>query len=995
MSIRIRSGYSFRKAVGKLPDVMNRIKEIGLNVAPLTDTASAFGWRQWGELCDKNEIRPVYGVEIAVSEKLQSKGREDHWTFIAKDDLKPLHHLIMLASQQRERITLEQAMEVENVFKVVGHRSDLELIDPQTPDLAVALSPSVSTGYFRLAQIGGFKWVAASDNRFPLQSNQGLYEVVAGGWQAMTQTYPQHILNDQEWASAVLGQRTEQQAAIALRDEWFGVSTARMQIGKLVKPDRPATLRQMCIDGAKQLQVNLENAVYSKRLDRELSIIAEKDFEDYFYIIADLVTECRRHMLVGPARGSSCGSLVCYLLGITTVDPIKYDLIFERFIDINRPDLPDIDIDFADNRRDIAFEYMMKRYKPEHVARLGTVTMYKPTSALKEAAGALNIPPWDIEPVVNAFTDGKNVIRNTLTLTDAGSKLLAKFPNLIVAADMEDHPRHFSQHAAGMIITDKPVSDYVALDWRVEGKGVKRDDDEVTGGGTSGGGSTHCDKRDAEALNLLKIDALGLKQLSIFQDALDLAKLPVSTLEKIDLTDPASIDILNERKFTGIFQFDGKAVQNVAEAIRINDLEDMIAITSLARPGPLNSGGAARWIERKNGNSEVQYFHPLFEPILSNTLGVVTYQEQVMRIGREVAGMDWKDVTNLRKAIAKSMGKEHMKSFADQFIPGAVANGVPLKVAEKVWDELCENGAYLFNRSHAVAYSIISFQCCWLKAHHPVEFAAATLNHTDSDEQKLRILRELDKEGVGYKPFDRDFSKPYDWTVSFVGGKKFLTGPLTNIVGVGTKMAKKIDAFNKARQEQGLPCEGNVAALPKQAEKLLTHGRSKLASLYPIKDRIFAIDPDLRKTNITTEPTKVVDIKTTGYPQHGIVTLVVIADIKQVNENGADKVNKRGYEFNGPTAALNLWIEDDTDKVFAKINRFDFEKIATQIMQRGRPGKSLWALKGDVPKNFRMLDVKMARYIGDIEENWNSEEGRRFTKEETNLKSKVEHDQAT
>jgi DNA polymerase III alpha subunit len=251
-------------------------------------------------------------------------------------------------------------------------------------------------------------------------------------------------------------------------------------------------------------------------------------------------------MVVGPARGSSCGSLVCYLLNITTIDPIPFGLIFERFIDINRTDLPDIDIDFSDERRQLVFDYAEEKYGRAHVARLGTVGLFKPRSALKQAGASLRIPTWRIEKVLDSLIERSSgdaramfALEDTLKGTEAGRAMLSEFPEALIAGRMEGHPANSSQHAAGIVITQEPVAEYVAVDARSK--------------------ATMCDKKDAEVLNLLKIDALGLTQLSIFERTLKLAGLPDVSgwLEQLPLDDQAAFDVLNKQHFAGIFQFTG------------------------------------------------------------------------------------------------------------------------------------------------------------------------------------------------------------------------------------------------------------------------------------------------------------------------------------------------------------------------------------------------------------------------------------------------------
>lgn len=946
MSVRIRTGYSFRSAAGKIDDVMKRLVALEFTAAPITDTASTFGWVKWSKLAQKSGLRPVFGVELAVSPSInEKKPSVDYWTFIAQGSLKPLHELISLATEQfryQPLLSRQQAWSRDDVSVVMGHRTDFTSVVARD-HLYVALAPSLTKGQVKRALEAGHRLVAASDNRYVQEGDQGFYETLCGR-NASVQSYPQWIMGDDEWHRSVPAMDGDVAATALLnRETIFGLSTATLQPAEMVHPPRPATLLKMCKDGAKELGCDLKRPEYAARLKRELKLIEEKQYEDYFYLVADICQWARERMIVGPARGSSCGSLVCYLLRITTVDPIPHGLIFERFIDINRSDLPDIDIDFPEHRRAEVFEYVAQRYGRERVARLGTVAMYQPRSALKEAAGAMDIPPWLLNPVMDAIIERSpgdsralQATEDTLKDTVAGRDFLEKYPEIMVAARMEGHPRHAGQHAAGIVITDQPVINYVAVDQRT--------------------GATMCDKKDAEDLNLLKVDALGLTQLSIFEKALDLAKLPRDHLFSVPLDDQAAFDVLNAKKYSGIFQFNGLALQSITDQINVRELNDIVAITALARPGPLNTGGTNHWIKVKTGRERETYPHPLFEPHLKSTLGVVAYQEQVMIIGREIGGLSWEDVTALRKAMSKSLGKEFFDQYGDKWKAGARQKGVPEDVLVKVWDDLCAYGAWAFNLSHALAYGLVSYYCCWLKAHYPLEFAAATLTYTDSPETQIKLLRELAAEGVSYLPADIDFSTD-TWTVKKGGNWNHLVGPLNNVLGIGPKMMASI----MGARQRGEP-------IPERARKLLEKPKTKIDSLFPIRAAFARLLPDPKAANIISAPVPIRDVQVRG-EEYEVMVFCVAEKIRPKDENEEINVVKRGgRRLSGPTDSLNLRLADDTDAIFAKVNRWDFVRLGKPIVERGRAGKALYAVKGNVPKDFRMISVKAIRYIGDLEE---------------------------
>jgi DNA-directed DNA polymerase III PolC len=790
----------------------------------------------------------------------------------------------------------------------------------------------------------GFKFVASSDNKFVSEKDEGFYEVLCGRG-ASTQTYSQWILTEDEWRHSVRRVADQELVDASLKNQTAIAETcnAKLKMAKMLSPVKEKTLEQMCREGAKKIGIDLNNPVYAARLERELKLIAEKEFEDYFYIIADLMQYARAVMLCGPARGSSCGSLVCFLLEITTVDPIQYGLLFERFIDITRNDLPDIDIDFSDQKRHLIFEYMEKRYGRERIARLGTVALFRPRSAIDEAGTALSVPRWMCEKVLDSLivrsggdSRAMQTLEDTIAATPAGRELIEKYPEIIVAARMEGHPRHYSQHAAGIVVTETAVTDFVAIDSRT--------------------GATHCDKKDAEDLNLLKIDALGLTQLSVFEDALEMAGKDLHFLERAPLDDKKAIDVLNNGQFSGIFQFNGPALQSICNQITVENLADIVSVTALARPGPMAGGGTNEWVKRKNKFSPITYPHPLFEPYLQETIGIITYQEQVMQICREVGGMSWEDVSVLRKAMSKSLGKEFFDQYGNKFKAGAIEKGVPAEVLDKVWDELCAYGAMGFNKSHAVAYGILSYWCAYMKAYFPFEFAAATLTHEADPEKQIRILREISNEGFDYVPVDKDLSIN-KWSAGFKDGKKFLVGPIQNVKGVGPKM---VNAIMSARA-RGEP-------LPARAEKLLANATTEIDSLWPIRNAIQRVMPDPSARNIHSPSLPVIKIQTNGSEYQAMV-FGVVQQIKPRDENEAVNVAKRGGEIlKGATTSLNLTIADDTDRIFGKVDRFKFERLGKEIVNRGRPGKALYAFKGWVPPNFRMIRIEQVRFLGFIDE---------------------------
>jgi DNA polymerase III alpha subunit len=949
---KVRSGYSFRAAAGKIDKVLDRLQELGCEYAPITDRASTFAFYRWSKAAKARGMKPVFGVELAVTDSMNAKKPStDFWTFVAQDSVEPINALVTLATTQfryQPLLTLDQALAATGVSKMTGHRPPMRLWDMQPQDdVAVMLAPSSPVAVVRRAREGGWQFAASSDNRYPSAADRGFYEILTGR-NAETQTYPQHILSPEEWAKSVSHHglsKADLIGAQALSRQWLGKGTATLKTSSLPHFQSEKTLLELCTEGATKLNCNLDDPEYRARLHRELDLIELKGYQDYFHIVADICAWARSRMIVGPARGSSCGSLVCYLLGITTVDPIPFGLIFERFVDINRSDMPDIDIDFSDQQRGQVFKYIEQKYGQDHVARLGTVAMFQPRSALAEVGMGLSIPKWKCDAVAESMIERSsgdsralNTLEDTLMTMPAGRRLLEDHPECRVVAQFEGHPRHYSQHAAGVVISAEPVANFVAVDHRT--------------------GATMCDKKDAEdSYNLLKIDCLGLTQLSVFEDALALAGLPQGHLETLPLDDVAAFDVLNKGQWSGIFQFNGQALQSITKQFHVDKFDDIVSVTALGRPGPLASGGAHEWIRRRNGANPVTYPHPVFKEYLEGTLGIVIYQEQVMEIGRNIGGLSWEQVTLLRKAMSKSLGKEYFDQFGDPWKAGAIAKGVEPAATVKIWDDLCAYGAWSFNKSHSVAYGLISYWCCWLKAHFPFEFAAATLSHEKDPARQIQLLREMKAEGYDYVPVDPEISER-KWAVGHKAGQRYLVGPLHNVKGIGPKLVSQIISSRNRKEP-----------MPDRARKLLANPVTDIDSLWPVRDGFKRLLPDPAARNINTSPTAIIDAQPEGDDQ----TFLFFCTLSKINprdENEAVIMARRGHEIkDGKTTSLNLQLTDDTDTIFGKITRWDYEKLGRPIVDCGRVGKALYAIKGTMRANttFRMITVKAVRYIGDLD----------------------------
>ena len=935
INVRARTEYSFRKAYGPLSKVIEACEGDAIGIAD----SGTWGHVAFNNACRKSGKKPLFGVEIPIvgDSTVREKQPANGMCFIAKNNtgLKEIYELVTRSTSKENfyyfnRLGYSDLFDVsDNVIITSGTHPEWGMLPlTRKDDLYIEMNPMSTRKALDFCEAKGFKPLATSDNFFPSAKDKKAYEVLVGR-NRTDRTKPMHILNEWELRSCLPWISDE---AFSNTYEVASQCEVDLPVAQMISFDATKTLEQMCIEGSKKRGINLKDEVYSARLKRELDMIQEKKFEDYFYVIADMINYAKKHMLVGPARGSSAGSLVCYLTGITDIDPLKFDLLFERFIDITRADLPDIDIDFQDDRREMVIQYLRDKYGEEKVAHLGTVSRYKAKSTISEVSKELGIPAWEVNDLKGAIIERSSgdsraafCILDTFNDLDVGRAVLEKYPQIKIAAEMENHARHTGVHAAGIIVTEEPVHKYCSVSHQ--------------------SGAAMIDKKDAEGLNLLKIDALGLRTLSVMQDILDQVGWEREELLNYPLDDKKAFQILNDEKYAGVFQFEGYALQSVTKQMKINSFEDYASITSLARPGPLNSGGTTQFIKRHTGASPVEYLHPMAEETTRITNGIVVYQEQVMRISREIGKLTWEEVSELRKAMSKSLGEEFFNQYWEKFKVGAAENDIEEDQAKKIWDNINTMGSMAFNRSHAVAYGLLSYWSCVLKSKFPLEFAAACLRNVKDDDQGVRLLREVVKEGSVYKSYDK-FKSEANWSVQ--DGE--LIGGLIGVKGIGPKLAE--DIINRRKLKQPLT--------PRQ-ESLLDNGETPYDDIFECERRFGHIKADPASHNIVTPIT---DIQDLDGDIPGI--FVFFGKLKEKNlrdMNEAVNLAKRGgRRADKNNFWLNLTFEDDTGPIIGTIDRFKYNKIGKPVVEEGKIG-DWYLIKGSIKKGFRKIYVEKIRKL--------------------------------
>jgi len=483
-----------------------------------------------------------------------------------------------------------------------------------------------------------------------------------------------------------------------------------------------------------------------QRLEDELKVIEQMGFAGYFLVVKDFIDYAKRSDIpVGPGRGSAASSLVSYCLGITNIDPMKYGLLFERFLNPERISLPDIDIDFSDKGRDKIIRYVVNNYGEQNVAQIITFGTMAARAVVRDVGRVLGMPYSEVDKIAKMIPLEPDMTLERAMGLEAEFKKLAtedsRIEKLIsYSKTLEGLTRHASTHAAGVVIAPSKLTDFVPL--------YKSNKDEIT---------TQYDMKGIEEIGLLKMDFLGLRTLTVIDDTLKLLgeeKKKQIDINSIPLQDEKVFELFSKGQTVGIFQFESSGMRDYLRKLKPESLEDLTAMNALYRPGPLDSYMIDEYIERKRGRKDIKYEHPLLEPILKETYGVIVYQEQVLKIASELAGYSLGKADILRKAMGKKQA-EIMSEQKDEFISGANSKGIDGRIADKVFEFIARFARYGFNKAHSVGYAYLAYQTAYLKAHFPLEFMAASLSSEIGDSNRIVILmEECKKMGISLLPPD-------------------------------------------------------------------------------------------------------------------------------------------------------------------------------------------------------------------------------------------------
>jgi len=839
--LHTHSHYSLLDGLAKIDDLIDRAVEFGMDSLAITDHGVMYGAIEFYQKAKSKNIKPIIGVEAYVAKNSRhDKSREadrkrNHLILLAKNEMGYKNLIKLTTLAHLEGFYYKPRIDKELLRKYAGG------IIATSACMAGEIPQAILSGNMKKAEeaIADFQNIFGKDNFYlELQShpnlkgqdeiNEALIKLSSKTGSPLVAANDIHYIypNDDKAQDILLciqlNKTVDDKNRLSMMGEDYSmkspeemiksfehvpeaidntqkiVSECNLEIGlgSIFLPhfDVPNKLsadeylEKLCRDGIPK-RYKSSSDVIEKRLKFELDTIKQMGFASYFLIVQDFVNWAKsKNIVVGPGRGSAAGSLVSYLIGITDVDPIKYNLLFERFLNPDRISMPDIDIDFADHRRDEVMKYVSQKYGSDHVAQIITFGTMAARAAVRDTGRALNLPYSFCDrvaktiPMFMNLSDALSNVRELKDLYDSDPEVKNLVKN---ALKLEGVARHSSTHACGVVISKEEISNYTPLQY------PPQDTSTIV---------TQYEMHNIDSLGLLKIDFLGLKNLTIIENAIKIiskTKGDKIDLSRISLSDRKTLRLFQQGKTTGVFQFESSGMKRYLKKLKPTSFEDIVAMVAMYRPGPLSSGMVDEFIDRKNGRKKVVYKHPIMKNALKNTYGVIIYQEQVMQLSRDMANFTGGQSDTLRKAMGKKIS-DLMSKMKSEFIKGCIKNSLDEKLAEDTFSDMEKFAEYGFNRSHAVCYALIGYQTAYLKAHYPAEFMASLLT---SDKENIdRIAIEVDecrqmKIEVSPPDVNKSFS---DFGVISENGRNEIRFGLSAVKNVGHNIVETIVEERKA-----------------------------------------------------------------------------------------------------------------------------------------------------------------------------------------------------
>ena len=839
--LHLHTEFSLLDGHGRIGDYVDRAVETGVKHMALTDHGVMYGAMEWHRRLTGAGLHPIVGTEAYLAEgSATSRERKSYHLLLLAENETGYRNLLKLSSKaalegfyyrpridldwlndHREGIIATSAClggpvannvlhgEPDKARRYAGQLRDIfgpERFYIEVQDHGIREQVDTNPALIQIAREMGVGLVATNDVHYCNEGDADSQDLLVCVQTNSLLTDPKRMKTD----SAQLFLKSPEQMAQVFGDLPESL-TNTVKIAEMCHLDlgfkgyhlpefdvpegysNESYLAHVVREGAQRKYGSVSGEV-AERIDYELGVINTMGFTNYFLVVWDFVRYAKENgILVGPGRGSAAGSIVTYALDVTALDPLKYDLIFERFLNPSRISMPDIDIDFADDRRQEVIEYVVRKYGSDKVAQIITFGTLAAKASVRDCGRAMGRPQPDIDRVAKLIPTmpgmtidkamGSVAELQALYDTDAGVKELIE-----AARKVEGIARHSSTHAAGVVISRDPLTDHVPL--------------QRAGGKSEGEVTTQYPMGELENLGLLKMDFLGLSTLTIVGKAVELVRRKGIdlTIETIPMDDPDAYAMLCRGGTGGVFQLEGGMTTRMTVDVQPNCFEDLIALMALIRPGPMEL--APDYIARKLGRETTVYQHPDLEAVLAETYGVALYQEQVMRIANVLAGFTLADSDGLRKAMGKKL-PEVMKKYKDRFVDGCVANSVQRKVAVDVWDMIEKFAGYGFNKAHSAAYAVIAAQTAYLRAHYPVEFMAAILStEIGTTDKVIHNIVETRRQGIGIMLPDinrsiRDFS-----VETIQDGKQAIRFGMAAIRNVGEGAVRHIVSIRDDLPEQ-------------------------------------------------------------------------------------------------------------------------------------------------------------------------------------------------
>ncbi len=797
--LHVHSQYSLLDGACALETLVAKAKEHRMPALAVTDHGNLFGAIDFYTLAMKEGVKPIIGCEmyIAPGSRFEKSNQDSsyegasHITLLAKDvaGYKNLIKLVsagylegfyykpridreLFAQHSRGLVALSgclncevakalldgdegRAKEIAGWYTEVLGRENYFL---EVQDHGMAEQKRVNDGILRLAKALELPIVGTNDLHYPAKEDARAHEVLLciqtgktikdkERWRFSTDQFYFKSAEEMKRVFADLPEAAKNTIAVAER------CNLQLQFGQLRLPKCQVPegytletyLAHLAREGLK-VRYPAANADVEGRLTYELGVIQQTGFAGYFLVVWDFIKFAKDHGIsVGPGRGSAAASLVAYCLGITNIDPLRYGLIFERFLNPERISMPDMDIDFSDDRRDEVIDYVTRKYGADNVAQIITFGTMGAKAVIRDVGRGLGMPYSDVDKIAKLVPNRLNIrLDEAIAESPPLAEAVRSRPEVEelwrVAQSLEGLTRHASTHAAGVVISGDPLIEHVPL-YKDPKAGSKPTTQYAMGA--------------IEKIGLLKIDFLGLRTLTVIANTLELIASGRGVrfkIEEIPLDDPATFQLLSEARSFGTFQLESSGMRDLLRRLRPERLEEVIALIALYRPGPMVM--IDDFINRKNGKVKISYDHPLMESVLKETYGVMVYQEQVMRIASELAGFSMGEADVLRKAMGKK-DPEMMDRQRKKFIDGAKAKGVTARTAEKIFDKMAPFAGYAFNKPHATSYALLAYQTAYLKAHYAVEFMAAQLTSEMADTDKIvKYIDECRQMGITVLPPD-------------------------------------------------------------------------------------------------------------------------------------------------------------------------------------------------------------------------------------------------